>query len=63
MKGLLSVIQIYPSRQFQKQKTTKLLQKGAIYGSTNHQFSSMVQKISNLIPMEMKIQLRLKQKK
>ena len=63
MKGLPLVIQTYPSRQFQKQKTIKLLQKDAIYDSTNPQFSSMEQKISNLIPTEKKIQLKQKPRK
>ena len=63
MKGLPLVIQTYPSRQFQKQKTIKLLQKDAIYDSTNPQFSSMGQKISNLIPMEKKIQSKQKPRK
>ena len=63
MKGLPLVIQTYPSRQFQKQKTIKLLQKDAIYDSTNPQFSSMGQKISNLIPTEKKIQLKQKPRK
>ena len=63
MKGLPLVIQTYPSLQFQKQKTIKLLQKDAIYDSTNPQFSSMGQKISNLIPTEKKIQLKQKPRK
>ena len=63
MKGLPLVIQTYPSRQFQKQKTIKLLQKDAIYDSTNPQFSSMGQKISNLIPTEKKIQSKQKPRK
>ena len=63
MKGLPLVIQIYPSRQFQKQKTIKHLRKDATYDSTNRQFSSMGQKISNLIPMEKKTQSKQKPKK
>ena len=63
MKGLPLVIRTYPSRQFQKQKTIKLLQKDAIYDSTNRQFSSMGRKISNLIPMEKKIRSKQKPRK
>ena len=63
MKGLPLVIQTYPSRQFQKQKTIKLLQKDATYDSTNPQFSSMGQKISNLIPTEKKKQSKQKPRK
>ena len=63
MKGLPLVIRTYPSRQFQKQKTIKHLQKGAIYDSTNRRFNSMEQKISNLIPMEKKTQSKQKPRK